>query len=282
MLSRPKQENDTSFWDGRRGAIFTRKGGVVFGEGVYCHGYELLEDLVGSVSYFQVLVLNATGRLPERRLADWLEALFICLSYPDARIWCNQIGSLAGTMRASPVAAVSSGVLASDSRLYGPGAILRAFSFITEALGKKRHGMDVREIVRSYPKRRQDGVPAIPGYARPVARGDERIPGMVLVAERLGLEGGEYLALAHEIHDILAAEYGEGMNLLGYASAFLRDQGFESFEAYRMLGCWVSSGIQACYAEAADQPPESFFPLRCEDIDYQGKVARPVPDREGG
>ena len=67
------------------------------------------------------------------------------------------------------------------------------------------------------------------------------------------------------------------MNLLGYATAFLLDQGFTYQDVYRLLSCWVNSGVHACYAEAADQPPESFFPLHCEDIDYQGKAPRPVP-----
>lgn len=277
MFSLPKQKNDITFWEQRRGRIFSRKGGVVFGEGVYCHGYEMMEDLVGKASYFQVLTLNVTGCLPERRLADWLEALFICLSYPDARIWCNQISSLAGTLQSSPVAAAAGGILASDSRLYGPGTIMAAFEFISDALKMKQAGIAVREIVESYPKRRHDGIPTIVGYARPVAQGDERIPSMVSLADRLGLAGGEHLSLAYEISTVLIAEYRETMNLLGYASAFLRDQGVMPHDAYRIFCCWVSSGAQACYAEAADQPPESFFPLHCADIDYQGKPPRPVP-----
>ncbi|MGV1100732.1 hypothetical protein ACUUL3_15145 [Thiovibrio sp. JS02] len=279
-MRQKRNKIDTSFWDERRGVIRSRIGGMVIGEAVYSHGYDIMEELVGKVSYFQMLVLNVTGRLPERRLADWLEALFICLSYPDSRIWCNQVGSLAGTVQASPVAAASGGILASDSRLYGPGAILAAFSFMSEALKKKQQGVAVEEIVKSHPKRRSDGVPVIPGYARPVARGDERIPGMASVGEHLGLSGGEHLALASEIDAVLTSEYGETMNLLGYATAFLLDQGITDLEANRLLGCWVSSGVQACYAEAADQPPESFFPLRCQDIDYQGKAARPVPGEE--
>ncbi len=277
MSLQPKQGSDTSFWDHHRGRIFTRKGGLVFGKGVFCHGYDMMEKLVGKASYFQVLVLNVTGHLPERRLSEWLEALFICLSYPDARIWCNQIGSLAGTAQASPVAAVSGGILASDSRLYGPGATLAAFSFMNEALKQKQQGVEVQEIVKSHPNRRNDGVPVIAGYARPVAQGDERISSMVLVAERLGLVSGEHLVLAYELDAVLTAEYGETMNLLGYATAFLLDQGFTYQDVYRLLSCWVNSGVHACYAEAADQPPESFFPLHCEDIDYQGKAPRPVP-----
>lgn len=131
-------KNDTSFWDSRRGFIHTKKGGWVINEAIHNHGYSMLDDLVGTASFFQVLFLNVTGRLPKRKLTDWLEAYFICLSWPDPRIWCNQAGSLAGTMQTSPLAAVGAGILASDSIMYGPRTTMEATKFITTALTKKR------------------------------------------------------------------------------------------------------------------------------------------------
>lgn len=278
MSSRQKQGNDTSFWDQRRGKILTRKGGLVFGKGVFCHGYDMMEELVGKATYFQVLVLNVTGRLPERRLADWLEALFICLSYPDARIWCNQIGSLAGTLRTSPVAAVCAGSLASDSDLYGPGTLMKSASFVMTARRKYKQGVSVEEIVREQ-QRNPHAKPIIVGYARPVAKGDERVFVMRQVAGKLGFNIGEHLELALKIEDVIFEQFEETINLAGYLTAFLCDQKFTPEEIYRVCTIMVSSGVHACYAEAADQPPESFFPLHCEDIDYQGKPPRPVPEQ---
>ncbi|MBU0681089.1 MAG: hypothetical protein KKD73_06690 [Proteobacteria bacterium] len=273
------KKTDTSFWDKRRGVIHTKNGGLVIGEAVYSHGYDMMEDLVGQASYFQVMVLNVTGRLPERRLADWLEALFICLSYPDARIWCNQIGSLSGTLRATPVAAISSGILASDSRMYGPGVAQRGMEFIIQARLAQQEGITPEKIIDNYPRRHSEQPPRIPGYFRPVALGDERIAPMECLANHLGFKIGDHLALAYEIEKLMREIYHERMNLLGYCTAFLADQNFHACDIYRLLSIWVSSGINACYAEAADQPPESFFPLQCEDIDYQGKPRRPVPAR---
>ena len=100
---------------------------------------------------------------------------------------------------------------------------------------------------------------------------------MERTASKLGLKDGKHLTLAYEIEKIMRAKWGESMNLAGYCAAFFSDQGFVAHEVYCLLSCWVNSGIHACYAEAADQPPESFFPLHCEDIDYQGKPPRPVP-----
>jgi hypothetical protein len=273
------EKDDTSFWDAMRGKIHTRKGGLVISTGtVKNHGYDLLNDLMGNIPYFQLLILNVTGRIPERRLAEWLEAYFFCLSYPDARIWCNHIGSLAGTLSASPVAATCAGVLTSDSRMYGPGAVLDSVNFITDALSKKKTGMSAEEIVKVHPRRRPDGTPMISGYNRPVASGDERIPALERITARLGFQRGEHLTLAFEIEEVMYQKYNEHINSGGYRSAFLCDQGFSGKEIYRILSLIVSAGVMACYCEAADRPGETFFPLRCDDIDYQGKPPRALPD----
>jgi citrate synthase len=270
---------DTQFWDRRRGILKTRKGGFIISQGaVYSHGYDLLQDLLGTHSFFQVLILNITGRLPERRLADWVEAIHITLSYPDARIWCNQIGSLAGTLRASPVAAVSAGILASDSRMYGPGATLAGVEFIEDAMKKRRNGMSIETIVEKYFQRRPDASRVIPGFVRPVARGDERIPAMERVTAGLGFEVGEHLDLAYEVEKYMIHKYNEGMNNLGYRSAFLCDQGYSAGEQFRIFSAMVNSGVSACYAEAADNPAEGFFPLRCDDVDYTGPPPRRLPE----
>jgi citrate synthase len=275
----PDSEGITGFWDRRRGLIRSRKGGWIIGEAVYNHGYSMMDELVGKVSFFQVWVLNTTGRLPERRLADWIEASFICLSWPDPRIWCNQVGTLAGCLRASPVAAVTAGALTSDSRLYGPGTALAATTFIRDAVAKKQAGTDAAEIVRRHLSSQGSfggRQPAIAGYARPIASGDERVSALERVSEELGFPIGEHLALAYQIEEVLIDTYGEGMNITGYIAAFLMDQGFSPDESYRLFALCVSAGVNACYAEAADQPPESFLPLRCDDIEYQGTPARSV------
>jgi len=270
------QKIDTSFWDERRGLIHTNKGGWVIGEAVYNHGYSMMDDLVGKASFFQVLLLNVTGRMPERRLADWVEAVFICLSWPDARIWCNQMGSLAGTVRASSVAGVSAGILATDSSMYGVLPLLAGTRFIVDSLAKKKNGMTAEDIVAAQCRRRGTK-PLIVGYARPVASGDERIGAMERVTDDLGFVVGEHLALAYEIAEVMMRRYDEGMNINGYVNAFLSDQGYSVQEIYRIFSALVFAGVQACYAEAADLPGESFFPLRCEDVDYQGPAHRPVP-----
>ncbi len=277
-LNQKHKKTDTTFWDEHRGKIRSRKGGWIIGKGVFSHGYSMMDDLVGEKSYYYTVMLNITGRMPQDSVVKWIEAVYSCMSFPDPRLWCNQIGSLAGTLRTSPIAAVTAGILASDSSMYGPGSVTDCAEFIVEALKKHRNGISAEDIVKEFPRLRPYAPPAIPGYSRPVATGDERVVAMERVTEQLGFETGEHLSLAYEIQKVLMREYNEGMNLGGYAAPFLCDHGFSPTEQYRILAIDVNAGVSACYAEAADNPPESFLPMRCDDMDYQGKPPRPVPD----
>lgn len=276
---RNKQQNkpDTRYWDQRRGSIRSRKGGIVIGQDAFSHGHSILHDLLGRASYMQVQYLNIVGRPASAALAAWLEGFHICMSYPDARLWCNQIGALAGTLRASPVAGVLAGTWASDSRMYGPGVFPAVFEFLRAAHDLRAQGCALSEVLASKPlaARVRSGPP---GYDRPLAAVDERVAVMAALERRLQLSPGRYAALARAIEAELQRRSGQVMNLAAYAVAFLMDQGLSCAPMCRLVALLVNSGVAACYAEAYDEPPEAFLPLRCEDVRYTGVQARPVPD----
>ncbi len=263
--------------DSLRGKIISRTGGWFPGKAVFCHGYSMLDELVGEKSYFQIVILNATGKMVDKRLADWIEAICGCLSWPDPRIWCNQIGALSGSARTSVVAATTMGCLASDSRAYGPFTLIDGVEFIQNALIKQKKGSEPADIIKEITDANR-GKPYIVGYIRPIAKGDERIETMERLAVKLGFEEGEHLRLAYDIEELLLNQFDEGMNINGYMSAFLSDQGFTPREVYSIYSLMVASGVTACYLEALNRAPDSFLPLRCNDIDYQGQTARTVPN----
>lgn len=236
----------------------------------------MMDDLVGKVSYMQVTILNATGRLPERPVADWFEAVHICMSWPDPRIWCNQIGALGGTTRTSVVAAITAGVLAADAKSYGSKPLLQGVNFIQTALLDHQRGIGAEEIVSNACAKHR-GKPNITGYARPLAKGDERVIAMERVQKALGFPVGEHLQLALQIERILLRKFNESMNINGYVSAFLSDLGYTAEEIYRIFAIVVNSGITACYTDTRDKMPDTFLPLRCADIEYTGPLARAVP-----
>lgn len=267
--------DDVQFWEQRRGHIYSNKGGWVLGEGISNQGYSMLDDLVGKASFFQVLMLNVKGKLPDVRLAQWVEAAFICLSWPDPRIWCNQIGALGGDSRAGPVASITAACLASDSALYGPGTVASTVCFLKKARVSIDAGQSLADFIET--EARVKGRLFVPGFARPVATGDERVAAMQACADDLDFDVGEYLKLAYDMGDYLSSSCGESLNLAGYISAFMLDQGFSDEEGYRIFSLCVNAGIHACYTECRDKSAGSFLPLRCNDIDYVGVPERAVP-----
>lgn len=270
--------NFVALLESRRGKVVSHTGGWVAGKGVFSHGFSMLDELVGKKSYFQLLVLNATGKLVERRFADWLEAVYGCLSWPDPRIWCNQIAALSGAARTSALAATTMGCLASDSTSYGVLPLIAGVNFIKDALIEQQNGASAAAIVERVVAA-QRGKPNIMGYRRPIAKGDERIVALSRVARELGFEEGPHLRLAYELDGVLRERFDEGMNVNGYGSAFFADCGFSAEEVYQMCTLLVASGATACYLDARGQRPETFTPLRCDDIAYEGAPCRPVPTR---
>lgn len=261
-------------WAIRRQIIRSKAGGWIRGKGVFCRGYNMMDDLVGHCSYMQIVVLNITGKLPTRVIANWLEAVHICLSWPDSRIWCNQIGALAGSAGASVVAATCAGVLAADSRTYGSRPVVDGMTFIQDVLkAHEQHKQSAEQIVNDACAQ-HGGKPHMTGYARPITKGDERIAAMERVMQQLDINVGPHLALALEIEKILINKFDETMNINGFVSAVMSDFGYSPIEGYRLFAMVVMSGVSACYVEAASQLPFGFLPLQCSDIDYQGIAPR--------
>ena len=270
-----RPDNELTFWNQRRNRLRSSKGGWKIGDGIRCQGYSLLDDLLGKVGFFDVLLLHVTGRLPDRRLSQWLEAVFVSMSFPDARIWCNQVSALAGSARCTPVAGVTAGVQASDSSLYGPGSTLTALRFI-RGLRQAIDGGDSFETVLA----RQvffRGRLRAPGYSRPVARGDDRVTRLDSYAREIGFRHGPHQRLAWQLDRALSARCGDGLNLLGYLAAFWLDQGLDEQQSNTLFSLAVNGGLHACYEEARSNPAGSFLPLRCDDIDYHGVAERQVP-----
>jgi hypothetical protein len=269
--------NNTKFWESRIGKNFSDKGGWRAGEHgltahggglVHSYGYSLLDDLAGKISYFQLLGLYVKGSIIDRSLADWIESFFFGISYPDDRIWCNLTVCLAGDMKASAEAAVSAGILASESRAYGPGISKIIVTFVTDALKKREQGWTVKNIIDEYPV--ENNIPKVPGFNRPMITGDERISMLERRRIELDIKKGPHLTLLYDIEDFLAP-YHEYINAGGYLSALLTDNGFGYPELHEMLMVTSTiAGLLACYSDKINKEPDSFYPLKCEDVDYVG------------
>jgi hypothetical protein len=265
-------------WLQRRKRIVSTIGGWRMGEGVYSHGHNVTGELMGNISYMQMHVLNVTGRLVHRDIADWIEGVFIGLSWPDARIWCNHVGALAGSMGTTPIAAMAAGMVASDSAMYGARTLRDGMKFIIGAMQLSKEGASPERIVLEE-IRRNRGQTAIMGYARPLASGDERVDAMLEFMKKRQMPFGEHVQLALSIEQYLLTNYNESLNVGGLMSAFMADNAFDAEQTYQIYAACVMSGVVACYAEAERDLPERFLPMRCDDVEYQGAPPRELPAR---
>ena len=271
-------QTNFSLWDSYRGKIKSKRGQWKVGQGVISHGYDLLSEIVGEKSVTESQILNATGKMPSPEFAKWVEAATLCLTWPDPRIWCNRIGALGGSSGATSIASVCSGIQASDSSTYGPYTLkdgLRLIYRAKQEIADKE--ISVEEFVYQEVKK-HGGKPLLMGYARPIAKGDERVTAMRRVTNQLGYKPGEHMVLADQIEEILRREFDEAMNICGYISGFFADQKMTVNEVYRIFGIMVAGGVLACYVDAAEREKGTFAPLRVEDIHYTGPEIRQVPD----
>lgn len=270
------KSNNTSFsyFDALRNKIVNSKGGWRIGEAVYNHGFSMMRDLVGQHSYFKVMLLNVTGKVYSDEFCQWLEASYICMSWPDPRIWCNYIGALAGTSRTTPAAGVLAGTLASDSSMYGPGSLPKCMMFCQHLAALNGTDSEYRELLKSHVS--SDGKVTAPGFSRPIAKGDERVEAMKIVSQKLGFEPGDYISAAMKFEIWLSKNYDENINIGGYTAAFLLDRGFTIDEVYRLTSTRVTAGVQACYAEYAEQPSGAFLPMAIDDCQYTGPKQRKI------
>lgn len=268
---------DFTYWNKRNSTILNSIGTWKGGEDVTIEGHSLMNDLIGNISYMQLHILNATGKLVDKNIADWIEICFMGVSYPDSRIWCNQIAAYAGDTNSTVSTAASLSILAADSRAYGGSQTKRiSMAFQKDAYLKYGSGMTIKQIVNEV--KFKNGKPIIVGFARPIDRDDERLAPFIANQKKLNIPQGKYLTFALQLSTYLNKEYNLSINCGGYSSAFLLDQGFTPKNGYAINAFSVVSGAVACFRNQEEQTPNSFLPMKCEDVDYTGTQIRKVLD----
>lgn len=267
--------SETKYWDQRNHQIFSQVGHWQGGVDVNIHHYSLMNDLMKNATLMQVHILNATGKHVDKNIANWIEINFMGLSYPDSRIWCNQISAYAADTNSTCVAAVSAAILSTDSRAYGGSqTTFSCMTFLDNSYRRYKNGETLSSIISD--QRTKNGKPIIVGFARPIDKDDERLQPYELMQKELGIALGKYLKFAKALSEYLDNHYSLTINSGGYASAFLLDQGFTPEEGYNIKAYAVASGAVACHRNLATSSANSFLPLKCVDVEYTGKAIRRI------
>jgi citrate synthase len=241
------------------------------GERVVFRGKDLLNEL-RDIRWMDLFLYGITGRRFSENQVRLFEAIWaLGTSYPDPRIWNNNVASLAGTARSTGTLALSAALSVSEATLYGRRADIRAMDFLVRAKNKIDRGECLSDVVLSELKKYR----SIPGFGRPIVNADERISPVCAVAKMLGYDNGPYLRLAFEVETILSkSHYRTKMNAAALGAALVADQGLSCYEYYLFLTPSFAAGMLPCFIEAANRTEAVFLPLSCERIEYIGVSLR--------
>lgn len=257
--------------DAHTGVLRTAVGAAYPGTRAVFRGRDIHGEVIHDTGWF---ALCATGvgvdLTPEQ--ARFLETFWVGSSYPDARIWCNRVASLAGSMRSTPPLALAAANAVAEATIYGRRNEYKAVAFFQRTVAAMAAGATlgacIDEHVRTQGK--------LPGYGRPIHNGDERIAPMMAKAAEHGFDQGPCVRLAFAIEDYLLNEVGKPlkMNAGALVSAFGADFGFtpQAWSAFLFPG--FLAGMQPVYLEALERPVGAMFAARVDQVQYTGPAPR--------
>jgi len=240
------------------------------GERVVFRGKDLFHELK-DLGWMALLLYGITGRILSEKQVKLFEGLWkFSTSYPDPRLWNNRIAALAGTTRSTAALAIGAATAVSEASIYGNRIMHRAMDFFLRIKPQVDKGVDLVKLIEAEIKQYK----IIGGYGRPIIHQDERIEPVMALAKKLGFADGSYIKLAFAVEEILSKERGLRMNIGAVLAALAADQGFSRYEFYQYIILCFSGGMFPCYIDTQAKPEGSFFPLRCDKIQYEGKKRR--------
>jgi len=241
------------------------------GEKVIFRNHDLFNEL-NEISWMELMLYGITGRRFNQQQIELFNRMWVlCTSYPDPRIWNNRIAALAGTVRSTCSLAIGAATAISEATIYGRRPDIRAIDFLQKTQTKLENGEDLDDLVVAEIKKYR----GIAGYGRPIINADERIAPITNEMEKLGFKDGTYIKLAFSVEKSLQkTPWPLAMNVGAVLAALAADQGLTPKQHYQFMTLCFSAGMFPCYIDALNNPEGSFFPLRCERIQYEGKPKR--------
>lgn len=252
------------------GHLRTSVGACYPGSHAVFRGHDLHAEL-RDMDWVALYVFGITGRRLSPPQVKVIHAIWVCTSYPDARLWNNRVAALAASARSSANLGMTAALAVSEARVYGGQAGLRAMDFLLRAQQRiDNEGLRVDDIVEQELRSRR-----IYGYGRPINSNDERIPWLMDIVKQAGLESGPHLRLAFDVERVLVTRHAKlKMNYAAIHSALVADMGFSAREYQLLRVPTFLAGMPPCFVDAAQKAEGSTFPLPCSGVAYEGVAER--------
>lgn len=249
------------------GHLDSRMGAFFAGSHAVFRGHDLHADL-GKMDWVELFLFGITGRKFTPAQVELLHGILVYTSYPDARLWNNRVAALAGSSRSTPALGISAALAVSEAGIYGGQPGVRAIDYFLRAKTAMDGGRALADVVA--------GAGRIYGYGRPTPElGDERLPWLLALAQKLGLGDGPHLKIALETEQLLVAKNARlRMNYAAMTAALCADMGFTIAQFHMFRVPLFLAGMPPGYIEALERPAGSLFPIPCRDLRYEGVARR--------
>ena len=176
----------------KTGRIHTRIGGSST-HGITVRGRNLVTDLMGKVSFSQMILLQLSGRMPARRQVKILDAVLVTIM--EHGLTPSAIATRL-TIHGAPESvqgAVAAGLLGVGDRFAGTASACALLLDQLAARPRVARAALAKSIVTGYVERRE----YIPGFGHPVHRkGDPRVARLLDIVRKAGARGDHLHALS--------------------------------------------------------------------------------------
>ena len=249
--------------------IVTKMGRSFLGERVVYRGKDLHHDMKDD-NWIKLFAYGITGRSYTDDEVKALNYIWVSTSYPDKSIWPNHIAALAGSHKTTPGLALSAGVAAFDSVIFGGQPCKAAIEFFIRAQLEVNNGASLENVVEKEIKKRH----VLFGYGRPLASTDERVPHAIDFVRSLSLPSTQHFDLAIKVAHLVKRKKQLNMNAAAIYAGLGADLGFtpKTFHTFMILS--IVAGMPPCFIEADDQEQGAFLPVRCDRVNYGGPAKR--------
>ena len=238
-------------------------------------GYKI-DELMGNVTFPQVVFLAIKGELPDERTAKMLDAMLVSsIDHGVTPPSCITARTIAST--GSPLNAALAGGILAISKHHG-GAIEDSMKMLLDAVERKKTAESTTaETANAVVKEAGEKKRRLPGIGHRIHTNDPRTPRLFQIASDLGF-AGEYVEMATALADAVEKNSGKRLpiNVDGAIAAMLCELGFypQLANAFFIMAR-VPGMVAHIFEEQTTQRPMRHIDTKKHE--YDGPEGKAVP-----
>lgn len=210
-----------------------------FSEKSLCHGYDFYNDLLGRLSWTELLFLLLKGDVPSKKQSAVLNLVMSSIINPGPRDWSTQAAMTSAVTRTTVGNALLTGLAVLQGRYNGALNVEKAMEMFSDGI-KLLAKTDLKKLPGLLGKR----YPDLPGYGLYYTRQDARAKRLIQLIKQNNF-ASKNLDFAIELEKNLAKNKKIWLTLTGAVSAIFLDLGFTPQEGHGVFLISAAPGLLA-------------------------------------